>query len=141
MTQTHTGSGKCLCGTVTFTSTAVKPNLGACHCSMCRQWGGGPFLAVDSGTDVTFTSKDQITTYKSSDWAERGFCSKCGTHLFYRLIDAQLHIMPPGIFDNQDEFIFDHQVCIDNKPDYYTFANKTEDMTCAEMFAKFGAEE
>ena len=25
--------------------------VGACLCSMCRKWGGGPLLAADCGTD------------------------------------------------------------------------------------------
>ena len=53
-------------------------------------------------------------------------------------MEPQLYFMPPGIFENQDHFNFDHQVCIDSKPAYYAFANQTEDMTCAELFAKFG---
>ncbi|NIT13149.1 MAG: GFA family protein, partial [Candidatus Dadabacteria bacterium] len=52
---------------------------------MCRKWCGGPLMAVNCGTDVTFEGEDNITVYDSSSWAERGFCSGCGSHLFYRL--------------------------------------------------------
>ena len=68
MTNSHAGSGKCLCGAITFTAKDVKPNLGACHCGMCRQWGGGPFLALDTGAAVEFTGSELITVYKSSEW-------------------------------------------------------------------------
>ena len=45
--------------------------------------------------------------------------------------------MPAGIFEDDSNFVFDHQVFIDEKPKYYKFANKTTDMTGAEVFAKF----
>jgi hypothetical protein len=47
--------------------------------------------------------------------------------------------MPVGIFDNLDGIVFDHQVFIDDKPDYYDFANKTKNMTGEEVFAKFSS--
>ena len=47
--------------------------------------------------------------------------------------------MPVGLFNNDDPFIFDHQVFIEERPSFYCFANKTEDMTGAELFAKFSA--
>ena len=40
------------------------------------------------------------------------------------------------MFQNH-EFVFDHQVFIDEKPDYYSFANETKDMTGQELFAMF----
>jgi hypothetical protein len=48
--------------------------------------------------------------------------------------------MPVGIFDGVEQFIFDHQVFIDEKPEYYCFANETQNMTGAEVFAMFAHE-
>jgi hypothetical protein len=70
-------TGTCLCGAVTFTAD-IKPKISACHCGMCRKWTGGVFLTVQA-RDVRFTGEDAIATYTSSDWAERGFCSRCGS--------------------------------------------------------------
>lgn len=36
-------------------------------------------------------------------------------------------------------FVFDHQVFIDEKPDFYAFANQTRKPTGAELFAQHGA--
>jgi hypothetical protein len=76
--------GACLCGAVRISVKASTKSVGACHCSMCRKWGGGPLLAVECGHDVHFEGGDRISVFNSSDWAERGFCSRCGSHLFYR---------------------------------------------------------
>ena len=96
-------------------------------------------MEVDCGTDVSFKGEENITVYNSSDWAERGFCKKCGSHLFYRLKESKQHMVPVGLFDEQEEFVFESQVFIDKKPAYYSFSNKTNDMTEAEIFEMYGS--
>ncbi|MBT3203338.1 MAG: GFA family protein [Gammaproteobacteria bacterium] len=136
----NTESGKCLCGSIKFSAKHVNHHVGACHCSMCRRWGGGPLIAVDCGTDVTFKGEENISIFDSSDWAERGFCKKCGSHLFYRLKQKQQYHIPAGLFDNNEQFIFDHQIFIDKKPAFYSFENKTNNLTEAEVFSKYAPE-
>ena len=72
---------KCLCGSVNFEIelSTSEPEVAACHCSMCRKWLGGPMLAIDSGKLMNVSGESFITRYSSSEWAERGFCNKCGT--------------------------------------------------------------
>ena len=137
----NVGKGQCLCGAVKFTAKNINNSVGACHCGMCRRWGGGPLMAVSCGTEVTFEGEENITVYNSSDWAERGFCKKCGSHLFYRLKEINEHQMPAGLFDNQENFHFDLQVFIDRKPSFYGFANKTNEMTEAEVIEKYAPEQ
>ena len=132
--------GRCLCGASTLNASRISRQVGACHCSSCRQWGGGPLLAVDCGSDVTLAG-DDIRVYNSSDWAERGFCGQCGSHLFYRLKHNQQYIVPVGLFGEMDDLVLDHQVFIDEKPGYYCFANETKDMTGAEIFEQFAPKE
>ncbi len=131
--------GRCLCGEVKFTVKSINTNVDACHCGMCRRWGGGPLMAFSCGTEVVFEGEENITVYNSSDWAERGFCKKCGSHLFYRLKEINEHQLPVGLFDNQEGFNFDLQVFIDRKPAFYSFANRTNEMTEAEVIEKFGS--
>ncbi len=140
MSETNPATGSCLCGAVNFTVKSISDKVGACHCNMCQKWGGGPLLAVDAGTDVTYDGADNISVYDSSEWAERGFCAKCGSHLFYRFKGTQQHMVPAGSLDNTGSLIFDHQVFIDEKPAFYCFSNATEDMTGAEVFAKYAPE-
>ena len=132
--------GKCLCGAITV-KTADKKSVDACHCSMCRRWGGGPALGVVCGPNVQIDGSDQLKVYKSSDWAERAFCRECGTHIFYKLLPTQEYFVPAGLFQDGVEFEFDEQIFIDMKPSYYEFANQTLNMTEAEVFAKFALSE
>ena len=137
MSDTVVSRGQCLCGKVTVKANTVSTHVGVCHCGSCRNWTGGPLMTVDCGSDVTFEGEDYIKAYNSSEWAERGFCSHCGSHLFYKLKANNHYIMLAGIFTELDGLVFDHQVFIDEKPDYYAFANKTQDMTGKELFEKF----
>lgn len=133
---------KCLCGSVNFEIelSTSKPEVAACHCSMCRKWLGGPMLAIDSGKLINVSGESFITRYSSSEWAERGFCNKCGTSLFYYLLPAEQYHFPAGLFGGELSFNFSHQIFIDEKPDYYDFANETQNMTGAEIFAHFESE-
>jgi hypothetical protein len=128
--------GQCLCGAVTITAPD-NHQLEACHCGMCRRWGGGPLLVVHGGKSVDMQGSDKVTAYKSSEWGERAFCRQCGTHLFYRLIPTNDHFLPVGLFPDQSGFQFKQQIFTDNKPSYYEFANQTEMLTEAEALAKF----
>lgn len=136
--ETAPRRGRCLCGAIKIIAPLASNHVGACHCNMCRRWGGGPGLEIDCGTDVTIEGTENLSLFNSSEWAERGFCAKCGTHLFYRLKENSQYLVPVGLFDDEDGLVFDHQVFIDEKPQYYRFENKTENMTGAEVFAKYG---
>ena len=127
-------TGSCVCGAVGM-EAEVGASVGACHCDICRQWGGGPLFALDGGDDVRFTGQPNITTYATTEWAERAFCSCCGTHLFIRVNQTGRYILPAGLFD-LDDLEFDHQIFIDKRPAYYCFANETREMTGAEVFAE-----
>lgn len=137
MSNISHGEGTCLCGAVSISTKNMSKHVEACHCNMCRKWGGGALLVVECGSDVNFEGVENITIYQSSDRAERGFCQKCGSHLFYKLKQNNQYYIPVGLFDSRNAFTFDHQVFIDEKPEYYSFANKTKNITGAELFAQF----
>lgn len=139
MSNTEIGHGHCLCGKVKVIANTMSHNVGTVR-SMCRRWTGGPLMAVDCGTDVVFEGEENVKVYESSAWAERGFCVNCGNHLFYRLKESQQYMMPAGIFENDKNFVFDHQIFIDEKPSYYCFLNETHNMIGAEVFAKYAPE-
>jgi hypothetical protein len=130
-------SGGCLCGAVRFTATPANDDVGACHCSICRRWSAGPFMVRDCGTSLKIEDASKAGVYRSSEWAERGFCKTCGTTLYYRLIEKDMYFVSAEAFDDVKTLAFTSQVFIDEKPAYYDFANKTHNMTGAEVFALF----
>lgn len=134
------GESSCLCGSVKIKANRINSALSVCHCDMCRKWGG-PAMALQCGTDVKITGSDKVHTYDSSEWAERGFCINCGTHLFYRFKGTGEYNIPAGFFPEIKGVKMAVQYFIDQRPDYYCFANKTEELTAAEVFAKFAPAE
>lgn len=137
MSETQNIEGQCLCGAVKVAASEVKPSIGACHCGQCRQWASGPMQTVDCGSNVQFSGEENIGVYQSSDWAERGFCKQCGSALFYRVRANGQMFMAAGLFGDLDGFVFDHEVFIDSKPGFYSFANATKQLTGEEVFAFF----
>lgn len=137
MSEQSSAEGRCLCGAVTMTVAQVGDELTACHCEMCRRWGGGPLLALSCGSDVQIEGADAVGVFDSSQWAERGFCTKCGTHLFYRLKQAQQYHVPLGLFGDAVEPTLSMQVFIDKKPGCYSFAEQTKVLTGAQLFEMF----
>jgi hypothetical protein len=136
MTEDLKLDGKCMCGAVKLSATAKKPSVVACHCDMCRRWSAGPFMAVNCQA-VTFEGRENIGRMRSSDWAERGFCTQCGSNLFYHLIESDDYQIAAGLFDDQSMLRMSLQVFTDRKPEFYEFANETKMMTGAEVIAMF----
>ena len=96
-------TGHCLCGAVTITVDGEHdPRVGACHCRMCQRWSGGLFVCFKAeASAVTVTG--EVVRYRSSAFAERAFCPRCGSHLWFNDVDVgaepQSYELMPGLFD------------------------------------------
>ncbi|ANF56798.1 GFA family protein [Halotalea alkalilenta] len=127
--------GGCLCGAVQLYVMVDGHKVGACHCAMCRKWGGGPLLALENVLGLRLEGEEAVSVYASSNWAERGFCSHCGTHLFYRLKDGGHYAVPVGLLEVDDDWVLDEEIFIESQPPYYAFSNQTKRLTGEQAFA------
>lgn len=134
-------SGQCLCGAVTVNVTPDAERMDACHCSLCRKWSGGPFLAMSCSDNVTIEAGESLGVFQSSQWAERTFCKTCGTAIAWRLQDQTNYHVSASLFKETADYPFAMQVFIDEKPGNYSFEQKTKTMTGAEVFAMFAPPE
>ena len=48
-------------------------------------------------------------------------------------------MVPVGLFEDSSGLVCKGQVFVDEKPEYYEFANETKDFTGAEIFALYGS--
>ncbi len=134
-----------MCGAVRFTATNVPDTFGVCHCDMCRRWTGSALFGVSvAQSDLTWEGEAHIKTLQSSDWAERAWCQRCGTSLYYHVtvdgpMSAKVEI-PLGVFDDPNGFTLNREIFIDQKPDSYDLAGDHERLTKAEVMAKFGVQ-
>jgi hypothetical protein len=136
-TAGSTVTGRCLCGAVTFSADVAKREVDACHCSMCRRWSAGPYIGLPFDGALALEGAENVGVYKSSDWAERGFCKVCGSSLFYHLLGTDHYSLSANALDDQSGLALTAQIFIDEKPAYYDFANDTPKLTGAEVFAAF----
>ena len=72
--------GGCLCGAIRYRSLEPPSRCMICHCEQCRKHSGGPCLSFVHFAPGSFEwLGEQPTRYRSSQYAERGFCAKCGS--------------------------------------------------------------
>ncbi len=134
--------GRCLCGAVKVTGLGT-PTVAVCHCSMCRRWHGAPSISIRFAGGIEIAAgAESVRWFRSSDWAERGFCGRCGSTLLYRLVeatgDASADLMgESGSFDLPAGLEITEHYFIDEKPDYYRFADDAPRLTGAEVFERF----
>lgn len=135
--------GQCMCGAVRFDARDVPDTFGACHCEMCRRWTGSALLGVSVPIgNVTWDGEEHISRLQSSSWAERAFCSKCGTGLYFRVTlegeySGQLEL-PIGLFDDASGMTMTNEIYIDHKPDSFAYAsNARQVLTRAQCVQKF----
>lgn len=136
--MTEQRTGQCLCGGVKLRVSLETDEVAACHCNMCRTWGGGPLIAFGAGTEVAFEGENLIKRYDSSEWAERGFCGRCGTHLFYRLKSNGQHYLPLGLLDDASGLTLGQELFVEECSSAYSFAQDTRKITGEELFAMMG---
>lgn len=132
---THTGH--CLCGAVTYTGKGDFI-MQVCHCASCRRWTGSPAMTLTFAAGIDITTPAAILWYRSSDFAERGSCTACGTALFYRLIDGDDINVSAGSLDDQGAIRqIEEHIFIDEKPAHYDFSGNAPRVTGAEVVARF----
>jgi len=130
-------TGHCLCGSVTFTASELSPRCHICHCGMCRRWNGGPSMTVIA-KEAQFEGEENISIYDSSDWAQRAFCAKCGSNLFYRFKQSDDWFLWAGLFDDQSQFVIAQEIYFDNKPPGYSFSGDHARLTEEEFLKSLG---
>ena len=123
--------GYCLCGEVHVTIPELSEEITVCHCHMCQKFFGGPFLSLAGvlPKDVEISGEEQIQRYLSSEWAERGFCKKCGSGLFYHSLADDEYYFPAGLFAEIDQAKLTTEIFYDQKPAFFHFKESTEKLT------------
>lgn len=129
--------GRCLCGSVTITVPENK-NVHACHCGTCVRWNGSPLFSLSYQQKLDISGEDFIQCYQSSQWAERAFCKKCGTHLYYHSLGTNNYELSAGLFSAENEFTLEQEIYIDRKPSFYYLGNDVPKLTEKEFLAKLG---
>ncbi len=80
-------------------------------------------------------------SYRSSDWAERGFCEICGSTLWYGTVEDGVRHPAAGLFENAAGVPLKLEFYADNTPEGYALAGEHKKLTTAETIARFAPKE
>ena len=112
--------GSCLCGSVRFELTENAEAPTACHCVQCRKQSGHYFASANvSKAAVTTFGAENLTWFQSSAKVRRGFCSKCGSWLFWEPVDRDWTSIAMGAFDGSTGLQLERHIFVAEKGDYY----------------------
>ena len=122
MPETHSGS--CLCGNVTFEVLGELSPPDACHCSKCRKVSGHYWASTDiPRSDVSIAGLDDVSWFRSSERVRRGFCSNCGSPLFWDVDGREKLGIAMGAFDGPTGTKLEMHIFVADKGDYYDIAD------------------
>jgi len=101
-------SGRCLCGAVGFEVKLPSKWVAHCHCTMCQRAHGAAFVTWvgSEATQAEIRDPHQLLEWHaSSPEAQRGFCRRCGSSLFFRSSKwpGELHIARANFTDPLDK--------------------------------------
>ena len=115
--------GSCLCGAVRLEiQDELERAPEACHCTQCRKHTGHFLAAVNVRREaLTIFGSEHVKWYRSSEKVERGFCSTCGSTLFWNpTIDGYKWIaVAMGTFDSPTGVRLSKHTFVGDKGDYY----------------------
>ena len=111
---------KCLCGGIKIKVKGKLRHVINCHCSQCMKTHGNYAAFTACPEDqIIFINKKTLKWYKSSSIAKRGFCSRCGASLFYKLLKSKELDIAAGMFNNPTTTKTFSNIFTKNKLDYY----------------------
>lgn len=133
-------SGQCLCGAVTVTAFTENPRLSACLCDMCRKHTSGMFISVDTIAG-SLKVDGPAKSFASSEWAERGFCSTCGSTLWYGTREDGIRHPAAGLFANAAGGEMALEFFADQCPEGYALAGDHKKLSTEETIALFAGDD
>lgn len=92
-------TGGCLCGRLRYRVARVSTDVAHCHCRICQRASGAAFVTWATVPREDLEVMGEPTWFRSSPAARRGFCSACGTQLFFAF-DADAGTTRPDVPDD-----------------------------------------
>lgn len=135
-------TGGCLCGAIRYESSDPPNNGGCCHCDMCRKATGGLFFSWLSFPDGALRiTKGEISYFKSSSHAKRGFCPDCGTSLAFAFEGNPTPEIAIGSLDHPDDWPpqdgwWGHAF-VDEKVSWHTISDEMAQHTSSERMTEY----
>ncbi|WP_315925331.1 GFA family protein [Mesorhizobium sp. SP-1A] len=113
-------TGHCLCGGVRYEVRGDLTGATACHCSQCaRASGNFAATAACRAQDLVISGTDKLTWFRSSENAQRGFCSRCGGNLFWKADSGEEVYVTLGTLNRPTGLRLQGHIFVGSKADFY----------------------
>ena len=120
MQKKNSNIAQCLCGCIKIKITGKLRHVINCHCSQCMRFHGNFGAYTNCSEDnIEFISKKNLKWYNSSNFAKRGFCSKCGASMFYKRSNRKSISVSAGMFSNPTKLKTNLNIFTKGKLDFY----------------------
>lgn len=120
MNDSENVKGSCLCGKIKLSVKTFDRDVVACHCQQCRKQTGHFVAATRVENDnLLVEGAENVTWFRASGDAERGFCRHCGSLLFWRRDNSEKTSIMAGCFDGNTGLKIDRHIFVADKGDYY----------------------
>lgn len=112
--------GGCLCGRVRYRICAPFRPIIVCHCRQCARWSGHNVAATAVSLDrfCLESGEELVRWYEATDLARRGFCSNCGSLLFWHSADGDRISIMAGSLDQPSGLEISAHIYVGDKSDY-----------------------
>ena len=112
--------GSCQCGRIRFVVTSSLEAPVACHCVQCRKQSGHYFASSNvKRAALTIDGEQHLAWFQSSAKVRRGFCSTCGSWLFWDPPARDWISIAMGAFDGPTATALGRHIFVAEKGDYY----------------------
>lgn len=112
--------GSCQCGRVRFTLAQTPESATVCHCVQCRKQSGHCFASANvPKAAVDLQGAEHLHWYAASEKVRRGFCSNCGSWLFWEPLQRDWTSVALGAIDGPTGVRLERHIFVAEKGDYY----------------------
>jgi hypothetical protein len=116
--------GSCLCGNVRFELGEAPAAPTACHCVQCRKQSGHYFASANvAKAAVKLLASGTLSWHRSSPKVRRGFCSACGSWLFWEPVERDWTSVALGAIEGDTGLRLERHIFVAEKGDYYDIAD------------------
>ena len=116
--------GSCACQGVVFELIGELRDVVFCHCSQCRKTSGHYWAATQvPKVNLNLIKATSLSWYDSSDKARRGFCSVCGSSMFYERKGIDKISVSAGSLEIPTSLDRMRHIYVTSKGDYYDISD------------------
>jgi hypothetical protein len=113
-------TGGCMCGRVRYQVLGKLRDIVACHCVQCRR-SSGHFVAATAcrRREFALVKSDTLKWYVAVPGFRRGFCSECGSSLFFEEDGGERVSIAAGTLDKPQGLKLAAHIFASEAGDYY----------------------